>query len=168
MICSACRASLSPESRFCVHCGAAVASTPVYAYTASPMPVSRVERHLQPLGILWIVMGGLPLVGWLIALPILSGVLGGLGHIHPVFPFGGLVAGWIGLVTVLVALLSGSSLLVGVALLARWPWGRMLAIVFGVLALFKIPFGTALGIYTLWVLAPEASRWEYEQVALQA
>jgi hypothetical protein len=34
--------------------------------------------------------------------------------------------------------------------------------VLGVLALIKIPFGTALGIYTLWVLAPRASWAEWE------
>jgi hypothetical protein len=38
------------------------------------------------------------------------------------------------------------------------------AIIFGVLALLKIPFGTALGIYTLWVLAPQASGAEWERI----
>jgi hypothetical protein len=31
--------------------------------------------------------------------------------------------------------------------------------------LVKIPFGTALGIYTLWVLAPMASGMEYDAIA---
>jgi hypothetical protein len=31
--------------------------------------------------------------------------------------------------------------------------------------LLKIPFGTALGIYTLWVLAPVQSGQEYDMVA---
>jgi hypothetical protein len=41
----------------------------------------------------------------------------------------------------------------------------MLTIVLAVLALFKFPFGTALGIYTLWVLAPATSAMEYDSMA---
>jgi len=50
----------------------------------------------------------------------------------------------------------------------RQPWARPLAIIFGVLALLKIPFGTALGIYTLWVLAPRASWAEWESLSRPA
>lgn len=38
----------------------------------------------------------------------------------------------------------------------------MLGIVIGILALVRFPFGTALGIYTLWVLAPNPSGREYD------
>jgi hypothetical protein len=55
-------------------------------------------------------------------------------------------------------------LLVGYSLLTRRPWGRVLAIVFAILSLIKIPFGTALAIYTLWVLAPGLSGMEYESI----
>lgn len=41
----------------------------------------------------------------------------------------------------------------------------MLAIMLGILTLIKIPFGTALGIYTLWVLAPQASGVEWDKMA---
>jgi len=43
-------------------------------------------------------------------------------------------------------------------LIAAWglfrfqPWARILAIILGVLHLFSFPIGTALGVYTLWVL----------------
>jgi hypothetical protein len=33
------------------------------------------------------------------------------------------------------------------------------------LGLLRIPFGTALGIYTLWVLLPETSGKEYDRLA---
>jgi hypothetical protein len=39
------------------------------------------------------------------------------------------------------------------------------AIIAAILALIKFPFGTALGIYTLWVLAPGASGLEYDAIA---
>ena len=35
----------------------------------------------------------------------------------------------------------------------------------GFLALLRPPFGTALGIYTLWVLLPQQSAQEYEQLS---
>ena len=47
----------------------------------------------------------------------------------------------------------------------RKPWGRTFAIVLAILQLIKIPFGTALGVYTLWVLAPAASGAEYDAIA---
>ncbi len=50
--------------------------------------------------------------------------------------------------------------------MSRRPWARTLAIVMAVLSLLKLPFGTALGIYTLWVLAPQASSVEWEGLAL--
>jgi hypothetical protein len=36
--------------------------------------------------------------------------------------------------------------------------------VLGILVVLRFPFGTALGIYTLWVLAPEESAREYDQL----
>jgi hypothetical protein len=50
-------------------------------------------------------------------------------------------------------------------LFERESWARMLGLVLGFLALVRIPFGTALGIYTLWALLPEESGVEYEQMA---
>ena len=51
----------------------------------------------------------------------------------------------------------------GWGLLRREPWARMLTIVLSFLALFHVPLGTALGIYSLWVLLPAQSEREYEQ-----
>jgi hypothetical protein len=53
----------------------------------------------------------------------------------------------------------------GWGLLERRPWARTLAIVLGVFRLFDMPFGTALGIYTLWVLLPASSEQEYRRMA---
>jgi hypothetical protein len=52
----------------------------------------------------------------------------------------------------------------GWGLLNRQSWARPLAIVVAVISLFfQIPFGTALGVYTLWVLLPAHSEAEYEK-----
>src|SRR5439155_1439776 len=50
-------------------------------------------------------------------------------------------------------------------LFERQSWARILGLVLGILALLRFPLGTALGIYTLWVLAPEPSAREYDQLS---
>ena len=44
----------------------------------------------------------------------------------------------------------------------------MLAIVLGCFNLIDMPFGTALGIYSLWVLLPAQSEEEYRRIARAA
>ena len=46
--------------------------------------------------------------------------------------------------------------------------GTTLAIVMACLNMVHMPFGTALGIYTLWVLLPAASEQEYRSLARAA
>jgi len=40
----------------------------------------------------------------------------------------------------------------GIGLLKMQPWARIVAIIVGVLHILSFPLGTALGVYTLWVL----------------
>jgi hypothetical protein len=85
---------------------------------------------------------------WDNAPPFLPGLMRGIGGFLMLTALAGAIAGW--------------------GLLDRRPWARMLAIVLGVLALFDAPFGTALGVYTLWVLAPNNSETEYRSIARPA
>jgi hypothetical protein len=55
--------------------------------------------------------------------------------------------------------------LVGVGLLMRQSWARVLALIVGALSLLNIPFGTALGIYTFWVLLPTEHEAEYRTLS---
>jgi hypothetical protein len=43
-------------------------------------------------------------------------------------------------------------ILTGIGLLKRKPWSRVAAAVLGILNLMNFPFGTAVGVYTLWIL----------------
>jgi len=45
---------------------------------------------------------------------------------------------------------------------------RLLAMIVGCIALIKVPFGTALGIYTLWVLISHNGEQEYAALSAQA
>ena len=125
----------------------------------------RVQRNLQILGILWCAFGAYRVITGLIgifALRIMSARhfnrYGWSWHTNFHGPFGphwmGVMVPFIAVVATVMAVLA---FLVGFGMLQRKPWGRLLAIVSGILTLFKFPFGTALGIYTLWVLAPAQS-----------
>jgi hypothetical protein len=52
----------------------------------------------------------------------------------------------------LLILLSLPGMLAGVGLLKMQQWARIVAIIVGVLHILSFPLGTALGVYTLWVL----------------
>ncbi|AXC10539.1 hypothetical protein ACPOL_1191 [Acidisarcina polymorpha] len=127
---------------------------------------TRVHRHIQTLGILWLLYSLFGLLAWLVAMPFLSHFFGHSLHNfnHRDFPLP-LSMSWIlPFATILVYLRSGFGILVGIGLLRRERWARTLALVVSILTLIKPPFGTALGIYTLWVLLPSQSALEYETV----
>jgi hypothetical protein len=139
-------------------------------YTMRP---PRVQRNLQTLGILWCVFGAYRVIAGLIGIVVLRAVTirnfgGGAWewghHFHGPFgpPWVGILVPLIALATTLTAILA---FLVGFSLLTRQSWGRALGIVVAILALLKFPVGTALGIYTLWVLVPAQSGAEYDAIA---
>src|SRR3989454_8050868 len=82
------------------------------------------------------------------------------------------VQGFLQPLLTLVAIFVLSKALLGFAagwgLLRREGWARIVALIGGFLALFHPPFGTALGIYTLWVLLPSESEREYAEQASRA
>ncbi len=182
MVCRACNSTIEPNTRFCPKCGApavyaqvAPQQVPIARYTPLFAPRLRVTRNLQSLGVLWCVFGAYRILGGLIGMFFLHAVathaLGEGG-----WPFGGhgshFPEAWMGfLVPVLASVTIVSAALAfitGYGLLSRRSWGRTLAIVAAVLALFKFPFGTGLGIYTLWVLAPGESGAEYDSITAQS
>jgi len=73
------------------------------------------------------------------------------------------VAGILGIIMValcgLFAVLALPSIIAGWGLFAGKSWARPLTLVLAILHLPNIPFGTALGIYSMWALLnPEATR----------
>ena len=57
--------------------------------------------------------------------------------------------------TVIILLFALPSLIVGIGLLTRQSWAMIFALIMGCLNLFSFPFGTAIGIYTIWVYSEE-------------
>lgn len=184
MYCANCGNTIQPGQNFCNRCGQATTPTPYAAPPPAPSPApnfnrtapvaapvaparyssipqpSRVAKHIQILGIIWIVVSVFRLVPGVallffghtgfpfMALPMrgfLMPVLGGVGAYLAVTAVAGIAAGW--------------------GLIDRQPWARMFAIVIGCLKLVDFPFGTALGIYTLWVLASGGAEEDYQRMA---
>jgi len=141
---------------------------PTYAAAMVAEQRMRVRQNLQPLGIIWIMFGVYRIAsGFIGAFVVHNLVRGGMFSDAPPF-LPHLMDSMVPVIVTISILMGIGAIIVGYALLSRQPWGRTLAIVFGVLALLKIPFGTALGIYTLWVLAPRASWAEWESLSRQA
>ena len=163
MYCSGCGQPIAPYQQACAQCGKpAVPPAP-----AGFLPYTRVHSHVHTLAILWLVYSTFTILAWFIAIPFLGFIFshGGHGFYHGDFPFGMSMHWFIPLITTVLYIRSGLGLLVGIGLLRRDRWARPLALVVGILMLLKIPFGTALGIYTLWVLVPTQSAMEYDAVA---
>ena len=157
MFCHFCGSQLQGGAAFCPSCGKTVASAPL-------MPArGRIAGHVRLLGILWLAMSAVHLIPGVFLLAFFGRMTPFLPSGVPYFvPVMMQTLGWL--------FLAGSvlGLIAGWGLLDRQPWARMLAIVMGVINLIHLPFGTALGIYTLWVLLPAQSEQEYRNVARAA
>ena len=113
------------------------------------------ELHIKILGILYLISGILAIFGGIVILVL--------------FAVGGILAGEVRALPILAAIatvlgcfllmIGSAKLICGWGLLARKKWSRVFAIIMAIIGLINIPFGTALGIYALWILFnPEAER----------
>jgi hypothetical protein len=157
MFCDGCGAAIGSNQKFCSKCG-----RPIAAVAAAMPAANRIAANLKILAILWMVVsvvlrlipGMFLLLGSEVAASFMpadvpafvSPLLHGIGILLLCGAAIGLLAGW--------------------GLLEGQPWARMLAIVLGFISLLDLPFGTALGLYTLWVLLPAQSEAEYRQLSL--
>jgi hypothetical protein len=62
----------------------------------------------------------------------------------------------------------GLGVFAGWGLLQHASWARILTLVLGFLSLLNDPFGTALGIYTIWVLLSSDADKQYAAMAQSA
>jgi hypothetical protein len=185
MYCDRCGNQLTSGGQFCTKCGkptvpsgVASASAPgqaagqarraAPAYSArTGGSDGRVRRNIHLLATLWTINGILRLlgVGWVMIfgrmfIPPLRGWMGpGFGwSLDSVLSRGLFSAG------IILAFFGVLHLVLAWGLFEREPWARFLGLALGFLALLRFPLGTALGIYTLWVLLPEESGVEYDRL----
>jgi len=106
------------------------------------------QQHVRILGWLYVVSHAIFLAIGAFVLVLLVGIAPVTGDPEPMWILS-LVGTSVGL---LMAALGLPGLFAGYGLLTRKRWARVLAIVVGILSLLNFPIGTAIGIYTLWVL----------------
>lgn len=182
MYCDGCGSPFAEGAQYCRSCGKRILGVPPGAVPSGAAPAStgavwqpmtsaartagdgRVARNINLLAGLWLANGILRLMGMASWLMFRRFFFDGGWN----WPFGTWEPGlrsliWGGIFSggVFLTLFGVIHLLLAWGLYERQPWARTLGIVIGCLALIRIPFGTALGIYTLWVLVPEASAKEY-------
>jgi len=76
-----------------------------------------------------------------------------------VVPFIGSIVVFAGLATIALA---GGIAAAGVGLLQYRNWGRILATIMAVFLIFKFPVGTAIAVYTFWVLFSQEGATHYK------
>jgi hypothetical protein len=112
-------------------------------------------QHVKILGILHIIYAGLVLLAGIVVLVVMGGIAGIISttDVSPDSQVAPPILAIIGVgVFVLLLVLSLPGIIGGFGLMQFKPWARILVIVLSALELISIPFGTALGIYGLWVL----------------
>jgi hypothetical protein len=157
MYCDHCGTRLQGAPAFCPACGKALGQVAL-------MPVQgRIAGHIRLLGILWIALSAFRLLPGIFLLSFFDRRW---SFLPPEVPFS--VHGILQTVGALFLASGVVGIIAGWGLLDRQTWARMLTIVLGFLNLIDLPFGTALGTYTLWVLLPAQSEAEYRQISRAA
>ena len=162
MFCDACGTAVQPGQAFCSKCGKQIVG-PVSVM--QPLP-GRVQGHVHLLGIMWLAMSAFNAVGGVV-LYILANTL--FAHLHemgapPDAPVG-FLRPLLSVLGILVLAKAAVGFIAGWGLLQREPWARVVTLVLAFISLFHIPFGTAIGVYTMWVLLPSQSQQEYDALA---
>jgi hypothetical protein len=110
------------------------------------------DKHVQIIGILWIVLGVISLCLGLLVLLLLLGVsfiprLADASDIAPgilrIIAYG---------ISSLLALLGLPKIIAGFGLIKKHEWARIMTVVLSFLELWNVPFGMALSIYSLVIL----------------
>lgn len=161
MYCDACGTQYQDGQRYCGGCG-----RPIGVAVVHRTPDSRVGRNISVLSILWLVASALNLLGGMAVFMVGQVVFGRLVRFDPNFQgfLRGLLS-WIG-VFLLVKAFAGFA--AGWGLMQKETWARPLVLVLGFISLIHVPFGTALGVYTIWVMLPQQSEVEYNALARAA
>jgi hypothetical protein len=159
MFCTYCGSPIASEQSVCANCGRSSTGARVACAERA-----RVAEHVHLLAILWFVIGAF----WLIPAVIMAVlatfitvplVAEGVPKIALV-----LAPGLFVVLCVVFLVSAALRFVAGWGLLKLRPWGRTFALVIAFLGLLHPPFDTALAIYTLFVLLPDAAGDEYRQM----
>jgi hypothetical protein len=163
MFCDGCGVTVQPGQSFCSKCGKQI----VGPVSVMQPVVNRVQSHVHLLGILWLAMSALNAVGGLVLIVVANTFF---PHLHelgaPADVPTGFLSAIVGTIGIIVLAKAACGFIAGWGLLHGESWGRIVALVLSFISLFNIPFGTAIGVYTMWVLLPGQSQQEYDALVV--
>jgi hypothetical protein len=164
MFCDGCGTAVQAGQGFCSKCGKQIVG-PVAVMQSVP---GRVHQHSHLLGILWLAVSAFNAVGGVI-LVVLANTL--FAHLHemgaPREVPTGFLSSLLTTVGIIVLAKAAFGFIAGWGLMQREAWARIVALVLAFISLFNIPFGTAIGVYTMWVLLPGESQREYDAMVAE-
>jgi len=170
MFCSGCGQALAPGQPACPQCGRP-AAVPPPAVPNLGFEVANYSNRVRALSTVWFIYGGLSLALGVVGLGFANSFLNGGGFwmhgpwAHGNFPLGpGFGSAIIHFAWIMLVVRSGLAFVAGWGLMERAPWGRVVAIVAAFLCILKIPFGTALAIWTLVTLLGYRNTSLYDQL----
>jgi hypothetical protein len=153
MFCDQCGSALVAGQVRCVRCGKEILGS-------VHLRRNRVQEHIRLLGILWRALSAINVVAGMVLVVIANTLFGPHGHFQPGSPSSWLRP-FLTFIGALILAKAAVGFIAGWGLLQHEPWGRLLSLIVGFISLFNVPLGTALGIYTFWVLLPSQSDDEY-------
>ena len=133
--CKYCAEEIQDDATICKHCGKTLNGRDM-------------NKHVTILGILYISFGCLLCVAGIIINLILP-MAGDISGNDVAIRITSIVGNTLGIILVLISM---PGIIGGIGLLKRKYWARILILVLCFLSLLSIPFGTALGIYGIWIL----------------
>ena len=151
MFCDGCGSAVQAGQGFCSRCGKQVLSGIV---TMLPRR-GRVQEHIHLVGILWLALSAMNALGGVVLL-ILANTL----FTHLDAP--GFLRPLLCVIAFFVLFKSLAGFIAGWGLVQRERWARVVALALSFVSLFNVPFGTAVAVYTMWVLLATGAEDEYE------
>jgi uncharacterized membrane protein (DUF2068 family) len=125
-----------------------------------------VQNHVRLLGLLWIAFSAFNTVGAAILYILANTLFAHMGRFGAPEEATGFLRPLLSVVAIFLFAKAAIGFIAGWGLLTHEKWARILALVLAFISLFtNIPFGTALGVYTLWVLLSSESEREYDALA---
>lgn len=127
------------------------------------------ETHVRAVAWLHIVLGAMGLFGALVVWLIGGSIARILQFVDADAAIPGAIAGIVmGVIGVIIAMLAVPAVIAGVGLLRMRKWAKVLTLVLSGFHLFHVPLGTALAVYSFWVLLRPETDLLFEQAPLRA
>lgn len=160
MFCSGCGQALQDGAQSCAACGRAVSpsASPMSAIPGFDWQLRNYATRVRTLGIFWAVYAVVAFLTGMAGVGFLHAFIG--NHLswmpHDDFGDNPMMEEWMRVILhiawVTVLLRSAMAACAAWGLLTRAPWGRIVAIIAAFLGIIKLPFGTAMGIWSLVTL----------------